>query len=881
MPDHTSEDRLWAAFDELAELSESDRRAELARIGAEDPDLARELGRMLEPPSDFLAPLFGTLRPTAGGRRNRRDERDPDGAGAPDREPASDTGVVIAGRYALGARVGAGSMGAVYRGEHLKLKKSVAVKLLHPGAATSDEALARAVAEASAAARVRHPNAIAVHDVGVHGDRAYLVMDWVDGVDLQRWLHHASEDGSIEQSSKELVAFVEAELGGPVVGPLWSRPYSEIVAHVVARTARAAEAAHATGLVHRDVAPKNILLTADGTPCLVDFGVASLCEETRTTDPAAAGTLPYMAPEQLESGRVARRPAVDVYGLGATLYHLLAGRPPFSGEGLVLYGAIRRSLPTALRTLRPDVPRDLDAICFAAMEKSPARRYASAEELAADLEAFLDRRPVSRRPPSALGRAARACQRRPAAAVALAALGALLIVGFVAGVLVWQEVRRQRAESEHQRFAELFASLPALTTLESNASYEAPPHPTVTDADLGPVWKELVELKPDQPLLWWYWANWSSQHGELDDAREALDSLRDGEWGSEVFEVLAAALTSADPIVRNQLVKPGALPDASSGFDHALRGYVAYRWRAEVFAWTELSAAIAKDDQWTYRDLRALTGLDLERIADVPAQDAALVEAELGLATRRTLHVRAYLLSDNDPAWAKELWGKALEERPDQHQPLHGLGLLAVREARFGDARKFLRHAAEVKPGSWRSFIMLARCAESELDFDGAVSLLEEGFEDLLEGRPEASMSEQEILLELASVHAAWANDLALHGAEEEARSCLARSDGFAAQLQDLGQIEERWKAELKVMRFAIRVRTGELSAEEAIAGIRAQRLRYVQETAGEDSPVIQANLGLLLYAQVERRAEAEVLLELARRDPVVRSAVEAALEGK
>ena len=860
--DSRADDRLWAEFDRVEPLDAEERRAALEHLRSADAELARELERLLDTPAGFLAPLRGELRADAEG---------PDPASPP--EPRD--GVLVAGRYALGELVGAGSMGAVHRGRRVDFEKPVAIKLLHAERGTSEETLARALEEASAASRVRHPAVVGVHDVGVHEGRAYLVMDWVDGVDLQRWLAYAEREGCFAEGTPALAAFVEAEMGEPVSGPLWTRPYCEVVAHLVAQTARALAEAHSRGLVHRDVAPKNILVRPDGTPCLVDFGVASLCEGTRSSESGAAGTLVYMAPEQLDEGTAARSPSVDVYSLGATLYHLLAGRLPFESSGVALCAAIVNKLPPPLRECGVPVPRDLDAVCFGAMEKSPARRYGSAAELADDLEAFLDRRPVSRRWPTPFGRAVRLCQRRPAVAVAGVALAALLVVSVVAGFLGLGELARQRAADARDELAGLVAALPAAATLETDARYATGPHPSATDAELGPVWARIVALAPDEPLFGWYRANWCSQHDDTIGAGRELARLRGRGHGSVVLDVLADALTASDPIARNRLVEPAALPAAESAFDHALRGYVAARWRDFMTAWVELSAAIELDDRWTYRDLRALVGLELDA-ADLPVQDAARVEAELGRETCRTLHVRAYLLHERSPFDAHALWSAALDVRPGQHQPLHGLGRLELRAGRLDEAERLLREAVEVKPGSWRSFVLLSRCAEGRAAFDEALRRLDEGEDNLLDGRPAGSFApENDLLIERASVLAAWAIHLSARGDVAKAREQFARAEDAASEA--VRAASPGLAFELAAMRASIAFDAGELSAGDAEARIRAAQLGHVRE-AHADSPAILGNLGLLLLRQPERRTEAEVALELARADPVLRGALAAAV---
>ena len=242
---------------------------------------------------------------------------------------------------------------------------------------------------------------------------------------------------------------------------------------------------------------------------MIDFGVAtlSMARASHITKETVAGTLEYVSPEQLVPGSEARMPTIDVYGLGATFYHLLAGRLPFEGDALEVFQQIRTDLPPDLRSVRRDIHRDLEAICFGAMEKRARDRYPNARALADDFDAFLERRPVSRRSPSPLGRLGRWSQRRPAAALAA---GALLLLGLVApltGYQVFDRVQEVHAAEAHSEFGSLYATLPVLFTIDSDARYERAPFPSAVEAELGDVWGRLIELKPELPLLRWYQVN--------------------------------------------------------------------------------------------------------------------------------------------------------------------------------------------------------------------------------------------------------------------------------------------------------------------------------------------------------------------------------------
>ena len=274
-------------------------------------------------------------------------------------------GTVLGGRYRLETRIGTGNHGAVYRARHLELDRAVAVKVLRTGTLETGDALHRFRREGIAACRVSHPNAVAVLDFAVAGAVAYLVMELLEGHSL------------------------DAELGpGAPLG----------VQHTVAIAAPVCEAlaeAHRAGIVHRDVKPANIFLHRIGTrtvPKVLDFGIARVLGEGAprrhpTLEGWIVGTPAYMAPERFESGACDGK--ADVYGLGVTLFQMLAGRLPFEavdGEPLALARKHMSELPPPLRALNPEVPLALEEAVMRALAKRPPRRP-SAAELAALLAA--------------------------------------------------------------------------------------------------------------------------------------------------------------------------------------------------------------------------------------------------------------------------------------------------------------------------------------------------------------------------------------------------------------------------------------------------------------------------------------------------------------
>ncbi len=313
-------------------------------------------------------------------------------------------------------------MGVVYRARQRSLNRIVAVKLLLFGRFASDEFVRRFRAEAEIAASLRHPNIVGIHEVAEEDGQHYFSMELVEGRGLD-----------------ELVR---------------DRPLTAADAARHVRTiAGAVEHAHRRGLLHRDLKPSNVLVDADGQPRIADFGLAKRLFEERelTVAGQVLGSPAYMAPEQADPSRGDLGPAGDVYSLGAILYHLLTGRPPFVAE--TVEGTLEQLLerePLPPRSLNAGVPRDLEVICLRCLEKQSARRYPTAEALAADLSRFLAGEPILARPVSRWEKAGRWCRRKPA----LALLGAALVVSIISGIggVAWQ-VRRANAAAHTSRAA--------------------------------------------------------------------------------------------------------------------------------------------------------------------------------------------------------------------------------------------------------------------------------------------------------------------------------------------------------------------------------------------------------------------------------------------
>jgi tetratricopeptide (TPR) repeat protein len=321
--------------------------------------------------------------------------------------------------YELLGLLGRGGMGFVVMARQRTLDRLVAIKMPLGRRASGYK---RFLKGAHAAARLRHPNICAIHEVGEVDERPFIVMDFIRGNTLGEWAQ-------------------------------MERPNARRCAEIMATLSRAVGYAHQHGVIHRDLKPANVMLDAEsGQPVLMDFGLAkemTLDASQFTMAGQVIGTPAYMAPEQA-AGQVERiGPATDIYALGAILYALLTGQPPFSGGAGEVLMKVQSAEPTTLRKLLPHIHRDIETICMKAMAKSPEERYGSAVELAEDLERFCAGEAIVARRRGLLARMARAVARRPVLSAVVAAAVLAMMLG---GILL---VRGQ----QERRTASLLASL--------------------------------------------------------------------------------------------------------------------------------------------------------------------------------------------------------------------------------------------------------------------------------------------------------------------------------------------------------------------------------------------------------------------------------------
>src|SRR5262245_23399961 len=298
------------------------------------------------------------------------------------------------GDYELLQQIARGGMGVIYKARQISLNRIVAVKMMLPGLVVSEAEAQRFQTEAEAIANLRHPNIVAIYEVGAHEGRRYFSMDYIEG--------------------QSLAAMIR------------DRPLpEETAARYVKVIAEAMQYAHLQGILHRDLKPSNVLLDKTGKPCVTDFGLAKrMGSDSRLTAAGVVlGTPSYMPPEQAAGKNKQIGPASDVYSLGAILYELLTGRPPFqAATTLDTVLLVINSEPIAPRLLNPKLPRDLETICLKCLEKDARQRYPSAQELADDLDCYLKRKPIKARPISVLNCAWRWSRRNPWPTAAAAAI---------------------------------------------------------------------------------------------------------------------------------------------------------------------------------------------------------------------------------------------------------------------------------------------------------------------------------------------------------------------------------------------------------------------------------------------------------------------------
>ncbi len=412
------------------------------------------------------------------------------------------------GDYELLEEIGRGGMGIIYKARQRSLDRLVAVKMISDRRHDRE----RFRLEAELAASLEHPNIVSIIEVGEWEEQPYFSMQYVDGIHLGQRIAD---------------------------GPLSPRQAAELTA----KLAEAVHYAHQRGILHRDLKPANVLLDSRGEPFVTDFGLAkqirpSGMEAEMTVSGAILGTPGYMSPEQAE-GRAARVTlATDVYGLGAVLYTILTGCAPFESDSSVeLLRMVVEQPPKTPRSLRPEIPRDLETICLKCLEKAPSSRYASAEALRDDLLRFLRHEPIEARPVGWAGRVIRWGRRNPSIAVSV---GVMLVSLTVTSIFFSMMARREHqarltAEAGRKREQNLRMAMDRSMKSEQSARRQAVA--TLVDSFTANGLQAHDQEDPNLALLWFLEA-WN--HAEPASSARKKNTLRVSSWEKHLPRPVAA-----------------------------------------------------------------------------------------------------------------------------------------------------------------------------------------------------------------------------------------------------------------------------------------------------------------------------------------------------
>jgi WD40 repeat protein len=413
------EQRLRAVLLDYVEAVERGQDPDRAALLARYPEFAAELREFFAGRDQFdrlASPLRSASQAVRGAPGSPGDRStDPEGSAAGG--PASGTPARSFGDYEVLGELGRGGMGVVYQARQLSLNRLVAVKMIRAGQLATPSELRWFRLEARAAARLDHPHIVPIYEVGEQDGRHYFSMKLIEGNSLEKGLPH------------------------------FARNHRD-AARLLARVARAIHHAHERDILHRDLKPGNILLDAGGEPHVTDFGLARHPEagSSLTASGVIIGTAGYMSPEQAAGHNRQLSAATDVYSLGAILYQMLTGRPPFQAPTTLetILQVLERE-PQRPCAFNPAIDRDLETICLTCLDKRPHRRYPSAQALAEDLEAWLEGKPIQSRPVGGAERLWLWCRRKPVVAGLGATAAALLVLVGLTAFLT----HLKTAETEH------------------------------------------------------------------------------------------------------------------------------------------------------------------------------------------------------------------------------------------------------------------------------------------------------------------------------------------------------------------------------------------------------------------------------------------------
>ncbi|MCC7066760.1 MAG: protein kinase [Planctomycetes bacterium] len=627
------------------------------------------------------------------------------------------SGLLLAGRYRLQQCLGRGAMGVVYEAEDQELRRAVAVKILDARLFRDEQAEQRFQREGEALAALQHPAVVAVYDrgrtpEGIH----FLVMELLRGATLANVLDRIVAGAEPFAVLAEVCPQGLAETHWPRLGARWAL-----------ELAGGLSAAHAHGLVHRDVKPSNAFVRSDGRLVLLDFGIASRGTEDRlTATQTTLGTPWYMAPEQVRAGGLSvAEPTLDVYGLGALLYHLLAGRPPYQGDAAAVLAALQTRDPAPLAEVAPELPRDLRAIVERCLERDLARRYPTAQALAEDLEAFLLHRPVKARPLSAFGRRWRAFRRAPSRPIAVLALLVLALVLAIAVPIY----RSQQALAKRREKEQLYATLPSVLAVEG-----WPDERVLAElrgehlAALG-LLDHILELDDDLPVRLWR-ACLRLDLGDRAAAAEDLQAI--AQRGGQYFAILAQRYLAADPKLSGAYaIDTAGLPEPQSAAECYVAGFHELRAR-HVAGFAQRADALLARAAAEYLPARDLRLLAVAALAEQPQQptrsllqflydETVALEALYGGETARTQAMRGVaLLMQKNYRECVPCLERSLQLRPERHGPHQNLGIAFLRLVDYDRSEQHLQEALRLRPFAWNTLYTLAQLEQARGNFKKA-----------------------------------------------------------------------------------------------------------------------------------------------------------------
>jgi serine/threonine-protein kinase len=681
--------------------------------------------------------------------------------------------------YEILGELGRGGMGVVYKARDQRLGRLVALKLVLAGSLAGEEERGRFQREAEALASFQHPNIVQVHEVGQVGGTPFCALEFVGG--------------------------------GTLLGRLVREPLSaRAAAALVEALAGAMHHAHQRGVLHRDLKPANVLLAEDGTPKIGDFGLAKRLDDSgdQTRNGSVLGTPNYMAPEQAEGNSRAFGPATDVYGLGAILYDTLTGRPPFRGETAVdTLQQVVTDDPVPPARLNRRVPRDLETICLKCLEKSPARRYATARELADDLRRLLDGEPIRARRVGPVERAAKWARRRPAAA-GLAALSALSAVGLLVGGAWYArhesaraaEAERLHAQArrEQARAADNFRlARAAVEEMLTRVSREKLAHVPQMER----VRRELLEK-----ALHFYEEFATRETGDDPELRrEAARAL----VGAGDVRALLGDPTGAESAYRPAVARLAELPDAP-----AVREDLAAAWNNLGNLLRD--TARAGDAEEAYRHAADLRQTLLDAAPTDADARAALGTCLANLGALRHKQGR-FVEAEADERRALEL----LDGGSERARVLNNLGRLLAETARLDDGEQAVRESCTI----------LGRLAErwpDDPDYRQELAAADNQLGDLLrDARPAAAEKAYDEALRLRTALAAAFPSVPVYrqelAATHNSRAILFRATGRAGDADAAERAALALKEKLATDHPAVMAYRRELAGAHNNRGIALQ----------------------------------------------------------